>query len=94
MIATAFLTDVATYTDGRIAKVVLNDTYTITDFTVKEVSGAAVAMQYMVPVADVSLVTKIELKDSADNVISSNDVYVPIASDTILLQSIQVKEGL
>ncbi|MOA63268.1 hypothetical protein D3C78_1889400 [compost metagenome] len=49
-------------------------------------------MQYIVPAADVSLVTKIDLKDAANNVISTNNVYVPIASDTLLLQTVLIKE--
>ncbi|MCM3040736.1 ketopantoate hydroxymethyltransferase [Paenibacillus motobuensis] len=92
MIASTFLSDIANYTNGKIAKVVLNDTVEIPSFTIKEVSGAMIAMQYIVPAALVTTVNKIELKDRDNNVISSNNVYVPIATDTLLLQNIQVKE--
>jgi len=40
----------------------------------------------------VSLVTKIELKSVQNEVITSNDVNVPISSDTLMLQTITVKE--
>lgn len=92
MIASTFLADVAQYTNGRIAKVVLNDTVEITKFTIKEVTGSQLGMQYVVPAASVSLVTKIDLRDKDNKVISTNNVYVPIASDTLLLQTINVKE--
>lgn len=93
MIASTFLADVAQYTNGRIAKVVLNDTVEITNFSIKEVTESQIGMQYIVPAASVSLVTKIDLKDKDNKVISSNNVYVPIASDTLLLQTISVKEA-
>jgi len=93
MIDTAFLQDVAEYVDSRVAKVVLNGTYVITDFEVKQVADNVLAMKYLIPAADVSLVTSIELKDEVDNVISSNIVNIPIAADHLMIQSITVKEG-
>lgn len=93
MIASTLLSEIAELADNKITKVVLNDTYEITDFEVKSVSGSTVGMQYIVPVAAVPVVNKIELKNSADQLVSSNDVYVPITSDTLILQTIEVKEG-
>lgn len=92
MIAGTYLSGIANYTNGRIAKVVLNDSVEITNFMFKEVSDSTIGMQYFVPAATVSTVYKIDLKDSNNKVISTNNVYVPLASDTILLQTIQVKE--
>ena len=93
MIESTFLNDVAKYVDSRVAKVVLNGTYAITDFEVKQVTGNVLALKYLIPVADVSLVTSIELKDAADNVISTNNVNIPITADHLMIQSITVKEG-
>ena len=93
MIESTFLNDVARYVDGRVAKVVLNGTYVITNFEVKQVTGNVLALKYLIPVADVSLVTSIELKDAADNVISTNNVNIPITADHLMIQSITVKEG-
>ncbi|MBN2980101.1 ketopantoate hydroxymethyltransferase [Cohnella algarum] len=92
MITQSFLMDVAEYVDGRIAKVVINGTYVITEFEAKDVAENTVALNYIVPVADVSLITTIELMDAADNVISSANVNVPITTDTLMLQNIEVKE--
>lgn len=92
MINTQFLTDIANYIDGRVVKVKLNETYEITDFEVKEVTNSTLALNYVVPVAELTLITKIELKDAADVVVASNDVHVPITSDTLMLQTIEVKE--
>ncbi|NWL87047.1 ketopantoate hydroxymethyltransferase [Paenibacillus sp. 79R4] len=92
MIVSTFLSDIANYTNAKIAKVVLNDTVEVPSFTIKEVDGSMITMQYIVPATLVTIINKIELKDKDDNVISSNNVYVPIATDTLLLQNIQVKE--
>lgn len=92
MIVNSFLNDVARFVDSNIAKVVLNDTVEITNFTVKEVTGSTVGMQYIVPAAEVSLVTKIDLRDANNNVKTTNNVYVPITTDTLLLQTVHVKE--
>ncbi|MNJ28660.1 hypothetical protein D3C77_232040 [compost metagenome] len=92
MIVGSFLNDVARFVDANISKVVLNDTVEITSFSVKEVTGSTVGMQYIVPAADVSLVTKIELKDANNNIKTTNNVYVPITTDTLLLHTVQAKE--
>lgn len=92
MMVSSFLNDVARFVDANISKVVLNDTVEITSFNVKEVTGSTVGMQYIVPATDVSLVTKIELKDANNNIKTTNNVYVPITTDTLLLHTVQVKE--
>ncbi|WP_127575247.1 ketopantoate hydroxymethyltransferase [Paenibacillus barengoltzii] len=93
MIASTLLSEIAELVDSKIAKVVLNETYEIDTFEVKAVTGSTVGMQYVVPASAVSVVTKIELKNSSDQVVSSNDVYVPITSDTLILQTVEVKEA-
>lgn len=93
MIERDFLTEIAEYTENKIAKVVLNDSWEITDFLVKEMTDTKVGMQYLIPAAQISLVTKIALVDQNGLAISTNEVYIPIASDTLLLQTIQVKEA-
>lgn len=93
MITAEFLNEVANYVDSRVAKVVINGTYEITNFEVKQVTDNVLALKYLVPVADVSLITEIEVKDAQDNLISSNNVYVPITTDHIMIQAIEVKEG-
>jgi len=93
VISIEFLSSIAGYVDGQVAKVVLNGSYEITSFKVKEAEQGLVNMQYVVPDGVVPIVSLIELRDSSDTVISSNEVYVPITADTIITQSIRVKEG-
>ncbi len=92
MITDRFLGSVAGFVNTSIAKVVLNQTYEITTFDVKEVQGNVVMIEYMVPAASVDLVTLIQLKDEAGALITENTVYVPVPSDTIIRQPITVKE--
>jgi len=92
MINQDFLHDVAVYINTRINKVVINGSYVITNFRVKQVSGSSVALNYIVPAASVSLITLIELKDAADKILSSNNVNIPITTDHLMLQTIEVRE--
>lgn len=92
MIQTQFLHDVADYVDSRIAKVVLNGSFVITDFDQRAVTDSTVALNYIVPAANISLITQIDLKDPNDILISSDAVNVPVPSDTLMLQTIEVKE--
>lgn len=93
MISTELLNDVANYVNGKIAKVVLNDSYEITDFDLKQVDTDTINLQFTVPNGAVAAITGIELRENPDTVISSNTVYVPITTDTIITQTIEVKEG-
>ncbi|ASS76806.1 ketopantoate hydroxymethyltransferase [Tumebacillus algifaecis] len=92
MIESAFLHDVASYTDSRIAKVVLNETHEITSFESRAITGSELILRFMVPSSAVSTITKIELKDAANNTVSSNVVYVPIATDTVISHTIKILE--
>lgn len=94
MISTNLLHDIAVYVNGRVAKVVLNGSYEITDFRVKEVTDNVLALNYLVPAADVSLITHIELQDANGDKVTTNQVYVPITTDHLMLQTITVKEAL
>ncbi|MBJ6360886.1 ketopantoate hydroxymethyltransferase [Paenibacillus sp. GCM10012307] len=94
MINPSLLHDMAVILNARIAKVVLNGSYEITDFRVKQVTDSTVALNYFVPVSDVSLITRIELQDAAGIVLTSNDVHVPLAADQIMMQTVAVKEAI
>jgi hypothetical protein len=91
MINIQFLHDVAQYVNTRIAKVVLNGSFVITDFT-RTVEDGMVALNYIVPAADLSLITLIELRDADNALITSDVVNVPITSDTKMLQTVEAKE--
>lgn len=93
MIKAGLLHDVAEYVNGRVAKVVINGTYEITKFEIKKVTDNVLALNYIVPVANVSWITLVELKDASDRVLSSNAVNVPITTDHVMVQTIEVKEA-
>lgn len=93
MISNDFLSEIVIFTDKKIKKVVLNGIYEITSFDLKKVSANELSMRYTVPFGAVENIQQIELKNELDKVISSNQVYVPISSDTILSQTIFVKEA-
>jgi len=92
MISEQFLHEIAEYVDERVAKVVLNGSYEITEFETKAVTDNTLAIRYVIPATEVSLVTKIELKSADDDLITSNDVHIPVSSDTLMLQTITMKE--
>lgn len=92
MITASFLHDVAEYVEARVSKVVLNEIYEFAQFEQKAVTDGVLALNYIVPAAEVEHISKIELKDDQDQVITTVDVNVPIASDTLMLQTIEVKE--
>lgn len=94
MITAGLLHGVAEYVNSSVAKVVINGIYTITDFEVKAVTDNVLALNYIVPVAEVSLITLVELKDAANNVLISDPVNVPITADHLMLQTIEVKEAI
>lgn len=90
MINQSFLNEIATETNSKIAKVVLNGTYEITAFDVKSVSTSVIRLQYTVPNGSVVNITKIEIKKANGSIISSNTVFVPITTDTIIKHDITV----
>lgn len=94
MIVQNYLNELAQYTDEKVAKVVLNGgVYEITTFQVKQITDSTLLMEYMVPVGAVNEITLIELKSASGAVVSSNNVYIPVTSDTIIKHTITVKEG-
>lgn len=92
MIELGYLKEIAEYTEGKIAKIVLNETFEITAFEYKGIQDQSVLLKYMVPNGSVANVDKIELKTNSNQVISSNEVSIPITTDTVLLQTIELKE--
>ncbi len=93
MITAGLLHDITSYVEGCVAKVVINGTYEIVDFEVKAVTDNMMALNYIVPFADISLITLIELLDTNDIILSSNPVNVPITADHMMLQTIEIKEA-
>lgn len=94
MIAASLLHDMGEYVKERVAKVVINGSYEITNFEVKAVTDNVLALNYIIPVSEVSLITLVELKDASNTILTSNDVNVPITADHLMLQTIKVKEAV
>ncbi|SDJ76115.1 ketopantoate hydroxymethyltransferase [Paenibacillus naphthalenovorans] len=93
MILQSYLNELAQYTNEKVTKAVLNGTYEISTFQVKQLTDSTLLMEYLVPAESVSEITLIELKSASGTVVSSNNVYIPVTSDTILKHTITVKEG-
>ncbi|OMF05278.1 ketopantoate hydroxymethyltransferase [Paenibacillus amylolyticus] len=91
MIDQEALNDLAKHLNSRITKVVLNGVYEITDFIVKEVTDSTVALNFLIPASDISLVTLIEVKGTNIR-ISSKPVNVPITSDNLMLETFEILE--
>lgn len=82
MIKAEFMNEIAQFIETRIDKVRINGVYDITNFTIKSVSGSKVSMAYMIPNGAVTKVANMALLDEDELVIATNDVYIPISSDT------------
>ncbi|WP_368653776.1 ketopantoate hydroxymethyltransferase [Ornithinibacillus sp. 4-3] len=93
MINHSFINDVANYIEQRISSVRLNNSYIIDQFVVKESQNCCVAMEILVPYGSVDTINVIDLLDENGEVISTNDVVVPITSDTVILHVFEVEEG-
>ena len=90
----AMLNKLATFSATEIAKVRINGTYIITGFEVKSASANVVTVQYyVIPESGITNVTRIELLDSANNVLTRSNVYVPLVLGVNLKHTILVKEG-
>lgn len=90
----AMLNKLATFTVAEIANVRINDSYIVTDFEVKSASANVVTIQYYVmPESGITNVTRIELLDSANNVLTQSNVYIPLVLGVNLKHTILVKEG-
>ncbi|PYI57012.1 ketopantoate hydroxymethyltransferase [Paenibacillus flagellatus] len=93
MIDAGYLAELTEYTDDKIAKVVLNGgAYEITTFQIKQTTGNVLLMEFLVPAGSVSEITLIELRSATGQLVSSNNVFVPITTDTVIKQTIKTME--
>lgn len=90
----AMLNKLATISVREIAKVRINGTYIITNFEVKSASANVATVQYyVIPESGITNVTRIELLDSSNNVLTLSNVYIPLVLGVNLKHTILVKEG-
>lgn len=92
MIKAEFINEIALFIETKIDKVRINDIYDITSFTIKSVSENKVNIAYMIPNGAVTKVTNMALLDEHGLVIVTNDVYIPISSDTDISHTFTIVE--
>ncbi len=88
------LNNLANSVVSNVAKVRLNNTLIITEFSTKAATNSTVTVEYQVEKTDgINEVTLVELLDVSNNVLSSAKIYVPVLEGIVLKHTIAVKEG-
>lgn len=81
------------FTAETIQAVLINDTYKITTFVQKIITGGYLRIQYNVENWEqIQLITNIKFLDEDDLILSNDPVYIPIASDTMIEHRINIRE--
>lgn len=87
------LNKLKTFTGEEIKAVLINDTYKITTFVQKIITGGYLRIQYNVENWEqIQLITNIKFLDENDLILSNNPVYIPISSDTMIEHRINIRE--
>lgn len=87
------LNKLKTFTGEEIKAVLINDTYKITTFVQKIITGGYLRIQYNVENWEqIQLITNIKFLDEDDLILSNNPVYIPISSDTMIEHRINIRE--
>lgn len=87
------LNKLKTFTGEEIKAVLINDTYKITTFVQKIITGGYLRIQYNVENwKQIQLITNIKFLDEDDLILSNNPVYIPISSDTMIEHRINIRE--
>lgn len=87
------LNKLKTFTGEEIKAVLINDTYKITTFVQKIITGGYLRIQYNVKNWEqIQLITNIKFLDEDDLILSNNPVYIPISSDTMIEHRINIRE--
>lgn len=87
------LNKLKTFTGEEIHAVLINDTYKITSFVQKIITGGYLRIQYNIKNwEEIKLITNIKFLDEKDLILSNDSVYIPIASDTMIEHRINIRE--
>lgn len=87
------LNKLKTFTGEEIQAVLINDTYKITNFVQKIITGGYLRIQYNIKNwKEIKLITNIKFLDGKDLILSNDPVYIPIASDTMIEHRINIRE--
>lgn len=90
----ALLNDTATFVAEDIASVLLNNSITVSEFRLKQVSDNMVSIEYVVDPSVTSLITDIKLVRADGTVLTQSAVYVPVTQAVISKHIITIKEGI
>ena len=81
------------FTAETIQAVLINDTYKVTTFVQKIITGGYLRIQYNIENWEqIKLITNIKFLDGEDLILSNDPVYIPIASDTMIEHRINIRE--
>lgn len=87
------LNKLKTFTGEEIKAVLINDTYKITTFVQKIITGGYLRIQYNIENWEqIQLITNIKFLDEDDLMLSNDPVYIPISSDTMIEHRINIRE--
>lgn len=87
------LNKLKTFTGEEIKAVLINDTYKITTFVQKIITGGYLRIQYNIENWEqIQLITNIKFLDEDDLILSNDPVYIPISSDTMIEHRINIRE--
>ena len=90
----ALLNDAANFVASDISHVVLNDSITISEFRLKQVSDNVASVAYTVDPSMTNLITNIKLMKADGTVLTQSAVYVPVTQTVLSKHMITVKEGI
>jgi hypothetical protein len=94
-IQSTFLNGLTAEANSMVAKVLINDSYPITEFETKQATNNIVTLEYLVPeVSGLQTITNVKLLDASDNVLTGAVVYVPLVSDAVMKHILTIKEGV
>lgn len=93
-VKSALLEDAASFVAGDVHHVLLNDTITVSEFRLKQVSGNVASIEYTVLPNMTNLITNIKLMNADNEVLTEAFVYVPVTQTVISKHTITVKEGI
>lgn len=80
---------------NKINHIIINDTYRIDNFKVKDIVDDKVVIEYVVPVSSsLDNITKVQIFDSNSKVLSTITLYVPLLNDSELKHTINIEEGV
>lgn len=87
------LNKLKTFTGEEIQAVLINDTYKITSFVQKIITGGYLRIQYNIKNwKEIKLITNIKFLDGEDLILSNDSVYIPITLDTMIEHRINIRE--